>query len=79
LGDFSLEDGQLTEAGRFYRKAHRLARNEAETHAAMGLWSMLVGKTSRARSWLRSAQEIDPSNGRTTRLASRLEGGSVNL
>ena len=79
LGDFSLEDGQLTEAGRFFRKAHRLARDEAETHAALGLWSMLVGKTSRARSWLRSAQEIDPNNSRTVRLAARLESRTANL
>ncbi|MEO1369537.1 MAG: tetratricopeptide repeat protein, partial [Acidobacteriota bacterium] len=73
LGDFSLEDGQLTEAGRFYKKAHRLARDEAETHAAMGLWSMLIGKHDRARRWMRSAQDLDPENGRTQRLAARIE------
>ena len=72
LGDFSLEDGRLSEAGRFYRKAHRLARDEAETHAALGLWSFLVGKTDRARSWLRSAREIDADNERVDRLERRL-------
>ncbi|MEM6796154.1 MAG: tetratricopeptide repeat protein [Acidobacteriota bacterium] len=73
LGDFSLEDGRLSEAGNFYKKAHRLARGEADTNAAIGLWALLVGKTARAESWLRKAKKIEPKNERVVRLSARIE------
>ncbi len=72
LGDLSLRDGRLEDAEKFFRRAYRLARYEAETHAAMGLSALALGERNKARQWLDKAVEIDPENERTHRLQRQL-------
>jgi tetratricopeptide (TPR) repeat protein len=72
LGDLSLEEGRLEESERFYRRALRLARYEAEPHAAMGQWALAAGKADKAREWYDKAREIDPDNERVAELGERL-------
>lgn len=73
LGDFSLRDGRVEEARRFYRRAFRLARYEAETHAAMGMSALASGRRDKAQQWLDKAIEIDADNSRTHRLQGLLD------
>lgn len=72
LGDLSLKDGRLQDAERFFRRAYRLARYEAETHAAMGLSALALGERDKARQWLDKAAKIDAENERTHRLRRQL-------
>ncbi len=73
LGDSSLQEGHLAEAERFYRRALRLARDEAEPNAAMGMWALAAGMPDKARGWLRKASALDAENERTLRLRGRLD------
>lgn len=75
LGDDSLRKRRLEEARRFYQRALKLARSEAETQAAMGLWALYAGKRDRALEWLDSATQIDPDNDRVRRLRLRIQHG----
>lgn len=74
LGDLSLDEERLDDARRFYRRALRLAKFEAETHAAMGQWAVAAGKLDKARDWLQKAAEIDPENQRVVVLRCQLTG-----
>jgi Flp pilus assembly protein TadD len=78
LGDDSLRERRLEDARRFYQRALKMARSEAETHAAMGLWALYAGKRDRALDWLESATQIDPENDRVRRLRLRIEHGPRN-
>jgi len=79
LGDLSLEEGRLDEAKRFYRRALRLARYEAETRAAMGIWALSAGDRDKASSWLERAAELDGDNPRVRELERRLAGAEGRL
>lgn len=68
LGDLSLRDGRLEDAGQFFRRAFRLARYEAETHAAMGIAALANGRLNKAQQWLTKASKIDAENERTQKL-----------
>jgi Flp pilus assembly protein TadD len=72
LGDLSMRHGRLEEAGRFYRKALRRQGENAESLAAMGLWTLERGDKKGARSWLRRAEGLDPESGRVALLRRRL-------
>ena len=74
LGDASLTRGDLEQAGRFYRRAVRLADGNAEIEAAMGLWWLEEGRPNEARAWLERAQRLDPAHPRVRELETRLEG-----
>lgn len=69
LGDDQLELGRVEEAGRFYRKARRLAPELAETLAAWGAWVLRQGDVEGASKWLRRARKVDPDERRTRELA----------
>ena len=75
LGDLSLAQARIEDAGRYFRRAYRLAPEEAETVAAMGLWSLQSGRTRAAKKWLRKARKLDPDNARVARLSRTLESG----
>jgi len=72
LGDLSRKRAQDSEAGRFYRRAVRLGRVHAETHAAYGLWHLEAGDVREARKLLERAERRDPSEARTAALRARL-------
>lgn len=72
LGDLSLRDGRPLDAEKFFRRAFRLARFEAETHAAMGLSALARGEKKQAQEWLDKALKIDAGNLRTHRLQQQL-------
>lgn len=78
LGDDSLRQRRLEDARRYYQRAWRMARNQAETQAAMGLWALYAGKRDSAESWLESAAELDPENERVRKLRLRIEHGPRN-
>lgn len=73
LGDLGRQRGHPEEARRFYRRAVKLGREHAETHAAMGLWLVEAGEPKRAERWLRRAVQRDPHEQRTVELRQRLE------
>ncbi len=75
LGDVSLRQGRLEDAGRYYRRALDLDPEEAESQAAMGLWHLEAGNRSRARKWLRRAEKIDPNQARVRQLAEQIANG----
>lgn len=77
LGDWSLSNGQVDEARRFYKRALRLYRDHAEPYAAMGIVSLLSGDRPEAEKWLRKAVAIDQENGRVQQLSRRLGNGGV--
>lgn len=64
LGDLSLDEGRVDDAGRFYRRALRLAKFEAEPRAAMGQWALASGQRDKAATWLERASEIDSESPR---------------
>ena len=74
LGDLSLSQGRPEEARRFYRRAMRLNRDDAEPYAALGLAALAGGDRDEARKWLRKATSRDKDNERVRRLGARLAG-----
>lgn len=68
LGDWRLAEGELDRAQRLYRRAYGLARDRAETRAAMGEWAVAVGKHDEAVRWLERAREANPESPRVARL-----------
>jgi Flp pilus assembly protein TadD len=72
LGDLNMRHGRMDEAGRFYRKALRRQGENAESLAAMGLWTLERGDKKGARTWLRRAEDLDPEAGRVVLLRRRL-------
>jgi Flp pilus assembly protein TadD len=72
LGDLSMRFARLDEAKRFYRRALRLYRKDAEPYAAMGLWALASGDRRAAARWLQRAKSIDAANQRVQRLAAKL-------
>lgn len=72
LGDSSLDRGRFAEAARFYRRAHQLDPQLAETRAARGIAALALGDAQKAAKWLRRAQAIDDQEDRTLELADKL-------
>ncbi|MEJ2086650.1 MAG: tetratricopeptide repeat protein [Acidobacteriota bacterium] len=72
LGKQSLAAGELEDAGRYFKRAHRFGSDIAETRAARGLWYFENGDPRKAKKWLLRAQAIDPSDPTTLRLESML-------
>jgi tetratricopeptide (TPR) repeat protein len=72
LGDTALREARLDEAGRFYRRALQLSRDNAESKAAMGLWELASDNPAKARVWLERAERIDAAAERVLRLRSQL-------
>jgi tetratricopeptide (TPR) repeat protein len=72
LGDWSLSEGELRGAQRLYRRAYGLAREDAETRAALGQWAMAAGKRDEAVRWLERAREADPESPRVASLERQL-------
>ncbi|MCZ6508746.1 MAG: tetratricopeptide repeat protein [Acidobacteria bacterium] len=72
LGDMILHQTRVAEAERFYRRAVRLGREHAETHAAYGLWYLDSGETQQARRQLKRAERRDRHERRTVELRERL-------
>ncbi len=72
LGDTALREQRLDDAGRFYRRAMRLNRNNANTRAAMGLWELASDRPDKARGWLERAERLDAEAERVVLLRSRL-------
>jgi tetratricopeptide (TPR) repeat protein len=77
LGDLSLGQGEMEDAGRFYRRALRLGREHAETHAAYGLWRLATGDRQRAARALTRAERRDREEQRTRKLRSSLSAGAA--
>ncbi|HVR95318.1 MAG TPA: tetratricopeptide repeat protein [Thermoanaerobaculia bacterium] len=75
LGDWNLANGRVDEARRFYKRALRLYKGNAEPYAALGIVSLLSGDRSEAEKWLRKAAAIDQENGRVQQLSRRLGTG----
>ncbi len=73
LGDLSLKQQRLAEAGRFYRKALHRMRDDAEPYAALGLWALATGNRHEAGRWLKKALKLDPANPRARLLERRLD------
>ena len=59
-------------AGRFYRKALKRQGENAESLAAMGLWSLEQGDPKEARNWLKRAEDLDKDAARVALLRRRL-------
>lgn len=74
LGDDALEQGQLDDAERFYRRALRHARGSAEVRAALGMWALASGDREQAGLWLQRAREADAENARAAELSAALGG-----
>lgn len=74
LGDLSMEQRRLEDARRFYRRAVKLGRGHAETHAAFGRWYLETGDRERALKSLERAEKRDPAERRTVELRLRLTG-----
>jgi Flp pilus assembly protein TadD len=72
LGDLNMRHGRMDEAGRFYRKALRRQGENAESLAAMGLWTLEQGDKKSARNWLRRAEGLDSESARVALLRRRL-------
>jgi len=72
LGDLSLERRRLEDARRFYRRAVRLGRGHAETHAAFGHWHLEAGDREQAARSLERAEKRDSEEERTVALRQRL-------
>jgi Flp pilus assembly protein TadD len=68
LGDQSLRQGRLEEAGYFYRRASQLGGKLAETWAARGSWALVGGKLRKAQRWLEKARRIEPEDPRVVDL-----------
>jgi Flp pilus assembly protein TadD len=68
LGDWRLSEGELARAQRLYRRAYGLARDRADTRAAMGEWAAAAGRWEEAARWLERAREADPESPRVVRL-----------
>ena len=68
LGDLSLDEGRVDDAGRFYRRALALAKFEAEPRAAMGQWALANGQRQKAASWLERARQADAESPRVLAL-----------
>lgn len=73
LGDIEVNAGRLTEAGSYYRRAHKLAPDDAEVKAALGGWYHDMGQTSRAKTLMRKAKKLDPVNPRVRELVARFD------
>lgn len=73
LGDIEVNAGRLTEAGLYYRRAHKLAPMDAEVMAALGGWYHDMGQTSRAKGLMRKATKLDADNPRVRELRLRFE------
>ncbi len=69
LGDMSLREGHLDDAGRYFRRAYRLQRGHAETRAGMGLLAFKTGDLKAAENWLGRARKVEPENPRVLQLA----------
>jgi tetratricopeptide (TPR) repeat protein len=74
LGDLSLAHGRIDEARRFYKRAMRLYRDNAEPYAAMGIAALASGDAGEAHRWMRKAVAIDQENQRVKVLVARLGG-----
>lgn len=72
LGDLSKRNGRLEEAERFYRRAIRVQREDAEALAAMGSLALELQNVDAARRWLRKARRIDPAEERVQDLEAAL-------
>jgi Flp pilus assembly protein TadD len=72
LGDLNMRHGRLDEAGRFYKKALKRQGENAESLAAMGLWSLEQGDQKEARDWLERAEVLDKDAPRVALLRRRL-------
>jgi Flp pilus assembly protein TadD len=72
LGDLNMRHGRMDEAGSFYRKALRRQGENAESLAAMGLWTLEKGDKKSARNWLRRAEGLDKDAARVALLRRRL-------
>jgi tetratricopeptide (TPR) repeat protein len=68
LGDLNMRHGRMAEAGRFYRKALKRQGENAESLAAMGLWSLEQGDKKEARSLLQKAEGLDKESPRVALL-----------
>lgn len=75
IADMLHEAGRLSEAGDYYRKAHKLRRDDPEIQAALGLWYLRMGKTSRAESLLRRSAEEAPAHPRVQALEAAIHRG----
>jgi Flp pilus assembly protein TadD len=73
LGDLSLRHGRVDEAARFYRKAVRLTRDEAEPLAALGLFEVDHGDHRVARRLYQRASKLDPAEPRVGMLERALD------
>jgi Flp pilus assembly protein TadD len=73
LGDLSLRHGRVQEAERFYRKAARLTRDEAEPLAALGLFEVDHGDHRSARRLYQRASRLDPAEPRVAQLERALD------
>jgi Flp pilus assembly protein TadD len=72
LGDLHMRHGRMVEAGRFYRKALNRQGENAESLAAMGLWSLEQGNQKEARNLLKRAEDLDKEAPRVALLRRRL-------
>jgi tetratricopeptide (TPR) repeat protein len=72
LGDLHMRHGRMAEAGRFYRKAIKRQGENAESLAAMGLWTLEQGDQKSARTWLKRAEDLDKEAARVALLRRRL-------
>lgn len=77
LGDLSARNGRLEDAERFYRRAIRVQRDDAEVLAAMGNLALKQQDLAAAKRWLRKARRIDPDQERVRDLESGLRILSV--
>lgn len=75
LGDLSQQRDHLDEARRFFKRAIKLGREHAETHASLGLLFLKAGDRAKAEKWLRRAEKRDPEDPRTVDLRRRLRDG----
>lgn len=74
LGDSSVGRGLWDEAGAYYRRALRLADNQAEPMAALGQLAFTRGDDTEARRWLKKARVLDAKASRVLRLQMGLDG-----
>lgn len=76
LGDLSLSEGRLEDAGRYFRRALELDSEGVEPQAAMGQWYLATGERRKARKWLKRARRVRPEDPRVLALEAALEEGA---
>ena len=67
-----MRHGRMDEAGRFYRKALKRQGENAESLAAMGLWTLEQGDQKEARTWLQAGRGPRQGRGSGGAAAARL-------